>query len=376
MPIIDRYIIASFLKIFLICFFSFSGLFVIIDAFTNLEEFLKMGKRGNGQTAILGYYGPRVLQFFDRTAPLIALVAAIFTCAMMQRSNEITAIAAAGISKRRIAKPIFLATLVIVVLGALNREVGLPTFRNQLAMNPQDLSAGKGRSFGLTVDPHTGIAIRGKEVMPINQTIEAPEFTLPLKLAAPDENRISAGDGEYLIADENHPNGYLLSHVAEWGDGTSSRASDGETVVFQPADYDWLGQDQIFVASKYDTLRLAFPKELIRNASLSEMIRESREPTSSWSNQHRVDIHWRVLQPIFDMTILLIGLPLVISRGERNLFVSAGICLTVVMLMILVVIASQSLGASRILSPASLAAWLPLIIFLPVAAVTFRMLDR
>ena len=363
----------------MICFLSFSGLFVIIDAFTNLEEFLDIGRRNGGQgsvqSAIFGYYGPRVLQFFDRTAPMIALVAAIFTLAMMQRANEITAIAAGGISKRRIAKPIFLATLAIIVLSVVNREVLIPNYRSQLAMNAQDMSAGKGRSFGQTVDHATGIAIRGKEVMPIDQTIEAPEFTLPADLAT-HGNRITADDGEYLAGDENHPPGYLLNQV-ESSEGTpSSVAADGRTIVFQPSDYDWLGPEQVFVASEVDTLRLAFPKELSRYASLSEMVRNSRNPTSSWSNQHRVDIHWRIVQPFFDMTILLIGLPLVISRGERNLFLAAGICLVVVMMMVLVVIASQSMGASRIVTPPALAAWIPIIVFVPFAAVTYRLLDR
>lgn len=376
MPIIDRYIVTSFLKIFLICFLSFSGLFIIIDAFTNLEEFLGMKRRGGDMaSAITGYYGPRILQFFDRTAPLIALVAAIFTLATMQRSNEITAIAAGGISKRRIAKPILLTTLVIVLLTVVNRETLIPMFRNQLAMNAQDMSAGKGRSIGLMVDHATGIAIRGKEVMPIDQTIEAPEFTLPPELAV-DGNRISADDGVYLQATADHPAGYLLNHVAGDPEAGSAVSGEGETIVFRPADHDWLGPDQAFVVADMDTLHLAFPRELSRYASLAEMIRNSRSPTSSWSNQHRVDIHWRILQPFFDMTILLIGLPLVISRGERNLFVSAGVCLLVVILMVLVVISCQSMGAARILSPPSLAAWLPLIVFVPVASVTYRLLDR
>ena len=375
MPIIDRYIISSFLKIFVICFLSFSGLFVIIDAFTNLEEFLAIGRRDTVTSAILNYYGPRVLQFFDQTAPLIALVAAIFTLAMMQRSNEVTAIAAGGISKRRVVRPIFLATLIIVLLGVTNRELLIPRFRSQLAMNAQDMSAGKGRSFGLTVDHETGIQIRGTEVMPAAQSIMAPEFTLPAELSE-SGTRISADDGVFLPADQNHPSGYLLNHVVGEPGKPSALDEAGQTIVYQPTDHDWLGQDQVFIVSGVDTLRLAFPKELARNASLTEMIRSSRNPTSSWSNQHRVDIHWRILKPFFDMTILLIGIPLVFSRGERNLFLSAGVCLVVVMTMVLVVIASHSMGASRIVTPPSLAAWLPIIIFAPIAAVSFRLLDR
>lgn len=372
MAIIDRYIISGFLKIFLICFFSFSGLYVVVDAFTNLEEFLEMGKEGGLPNVIVAYYGPRLLEFFDRTAPLIALVAAIFTVAFMQRSNELTAIAAGGISKSRIAKPLLITTLAIILLTAFNREALLPVFRSQLAMQPQDLSKGMGRLIAPTTDHETGILIRGKEVMPAKQEITEPEFSLPEKyqIYGP---RISAGLGLYLPADRNHPAGYLLSQLTS---GTQNNKSSplAEDVIFLPDQNEWLASEQVFVASEIAPLWLAFPKEMSRNATLAEMVERSHRQ-SSYSKQLKVDIHWRIVQPLFDMSILLIGLPLVISRGERNLFFSAGICMLVIMFMILIVIACQGLGASQILSPPSLAAWLPVIMFLPISAVTYRLLD-
>ena len=374
MAIIDRYIISGFLKIFLICFFSFSGLFVVVDAFTNLEEFLEMGKEGGLPNVIVAYYGPRLLQFFDRTAPLIALVAAIFTVAFMQRSNELTAIAAGGISKSRIAKPLLLTTLAIILLMTFNREALLPLFRSHLAMQPQDLAKGLGRSIIPTVDHETGIKIRGQEVMPANQEITEPEFILPEKYHAYGR-KISADLGIYLPADHDHPAGYLLSQLTT---ETQSKESipEAEGVIFLPDQNAWLASEQVFVAFEIAPLWLAFPKEMSRNATFAEMVDRSHRPSTSWSNQLKVDIHWRLVQPLFDMSILLIGLPLVISRGERNLFFSAGVCMLVIMSMMLVVIACQSLGASRVLSPPSLAAWLPVILFLPISAVTYQLLDR
>ncbi len=375
MTIIDRYIVGGFLKIFLICFLSFSGLFVVVDAFTNLEEFLDLGRSSSLPEVMLGYYGPRLLQFFDRTAPLIALVAAIFTVAFMQRSNELTAILAGGISKRRVAKPILWTTAIILLLAIFNREALLPRYRDQLAMQPQDLAGGKGRTIGPTRDHETGIGIRGKEVMPVHQTIQDPVFTLPSSLAKYG-SRLSASKAEYLTANDQHPAGYLLTHVTRDQEAAVTEADDGQAILFFPQQHAWLGPDQVFVASQVDTLQLAFPKAMSRTATLREMIHASHLPRSTWSNQLKVDIHWRIVQPVFDMTILLIGLPLVISRGERNLFLSAGICMLVVMSMVLIVIASQGMGAASILNPPSLAAWLPVILFLPATAVTIRLLDR
>jgi len=63
---------------------------------------------------------------------------------------------------------------------------------------------------------------------------------------------------------------------------------------------------------------------------------------------------------------LFLGLPLVVTRGNRNVFAALGLCGAVVTVFMLVVMGSQRLGAIYAISPA-LAAWLPLILFAPVA---------
>ena len=375
MWIFDRYVIWAFLKIFAICFFSFAGLFVVVDAFSNLEEFLKLGKQQNTFVVLLSYYMPRIFQFFDRMAPMIAMVAAIFAIARMQRSNELTAVSAGGVSNRRIVLPILLATTVLIALTVVNREVLIPRYRQNLAMKAQDLAVGKGRSIGMTIDQESGIAIRGKEVMPAVQKIQPPVFTLPASLSE-HGTKIEAKEGEFLAADEQHPAGYLLTEVEAASRELPSQRLEGRPVIFRPRENNWLHPDQVFVATELDTVQLAFAKEMTRYSSLKQMIENGRSPSASFSNRHRVDIHWRIVQPFFDFSILLIGLPLVIVRGERKLIVSAGFCLIIVIAMVLTVIASQSMGAARIITPPSLAAWLPIILFVPLAVVAYLRLDR
>ncbi len=73
------------------------------------------------------------------------------------------------------------------------------------------------------------------------------------------------------------------------------------------------------------------------------------------------------LRPLLDVTLLCLGIPLVLGHENRNVFISIGLCLVVVTVFMLVVIGSQYLGAIYLLDPA-LAAWLPLMIFVPLAA--------
>ncbi len=375
MPIIDRYIITVFVKIFVICFLSFAGLYVVIDAFTNLEELSGMTREGSPVGVISGYYGPRVLQFFDKTAAFLALVAAIFCLALMQRSNELTAIQASGVPNRRIARPVLAITIAVLVLSVVNRELVIPKFRNELALNAQDM-LGAGRQATLTADPETGVIIRGQQVIPARQEISLPEFRTPDDWEVPDHT-IAARSGAWLPANDERPSGYLLNEPIGSTAQLDRNIGNGQsTRVYVPAETPWLAAGQLFVVSSIDTVQLAFPAQLARNASIVEMISRTRQPEAGYSNRLRVDIHGRVVQPVFDLTVLLIGLPLIIARGERNLYLSAGVCLSVVMVMSLVLIASQALGALRIISPPALAAWLPLILFVPVSWVTYGWLGR
>ena len=66
------------------------------------------------------------------------------------------------------------------------------------------------------------------------------------------------------------------------------------------------------------------------------------------------------------MLLILLGLPLMFSRSSRNIFLSIGICVLAALAFTAVAIACQSLGGIGLMSPA-LAAWLPLMVFIPLA---------
>lgn len=101
MTIFDRYLLFQFSKIFLICFASMAGLFVVFHIFTNLDEVVEIsGTTGGFHRLVQEFYGPRVLDFFNRMAAVLILVAAVFSLALMQRRRETTATEAAGITKR------------------------------------------------------------------------------------------------------------------------------------------------------------------------------------------------------------------------------------------------------------------------------------
>ena len=116
MTIVDRYLFFLFLKTFLICFLSFTGLYVVVHLFSHLDEMVALSKDDGWATLFYEFYGPRVAELFDKTAGILTLVAAIFSVSLLQRRREFTALESSGITKARILRPIFLTSIVVIGL--------------------------------------------------------------------------------------------------------------------------------------------------------------------------------------------------------------------------------------------------------------------
>ena len=75
---------------------------------------------------IATYYAFKVTLIFDRLCEAIALLAAVFTIAWMQRNNELLPLLSAGVSTRRVVMPVLVAAIATLGLSAVNQELLLP----------------------------------------------------------------------------------------------------------------------------------------------------------------------------------------------------------------------------------------------------------
>src|SRR5262245_31080166 len=129
--LLDRLLVRSYLKAFIVCLVSLLGLFIIVDLFNKLEDFAQAKK---GLAALLkhisGYYGLKVWQIFDRLCEAVVLLAAMFTVAWMQRSNELMPLLSAGVSTRRVVMPVLVSACAMLGLSILNQELILPRLDN------------------------------------------------------------------------------------------------------------------------------------------------------------------------------------------------------------------------------------------------------
>jgi len=367
MRIIDRYILRQFVQTFLICFFSLAGLYVVFGAMTNLDSFLEVAKiQGSLLSVIARYYGYQSLFFFDLTAGMLALISAMFTITWLQRHNEMTALLAAGIPRIRAAMPVILAAMCIAALAVVNRELIMPRYRTELVLQPADLTGQAARPFEPCRDQRTNILLWGSASYATQQRIHRPTFHLPETLSRYG-TQLTAEDAYYCPADENHPSGYLLQGVEQPKSiaTLSSLTLDGKPTIIMPRDAGgWLKPDQCFVASEvtFELLTQGFAF-----ASTAQLIAGLRNPSLGSGAPVCVEIHSRIVQPLLDVTLLFLGLPLVMTRENRNVFIAIGLCVLLVSVFLVVTMGIQSLGANYLIS-AHLAAWGPLLVFVPVAA--------
>src|SRR5438552_172187 len=107
MYLLDRLLIRSFIKSYVICLVSLLTMYIVVDLFTNLDDFTDQHESLDAVLwHIRMYYGYKVTQIFDRLSEVITLLAAMFTVALIQRNNELLPLLSAGVPTRRIVFPV------------------------------------------------------------------------------------------------------------------------------------------------------------------------------------------------------------------------------------------------------------------------------
>ena len=375
--IIDRYLLRQFVETLVISFLSMVGLYVVIDAFGHLDHFVDYAdKHGSLLATMAEFYAYRSLAFFDWMSGILALVAAMFTVTWIQRHHEMTALLAAGIPRLRVLRPILAAAVVVSLAAVANRELVIPQTRAHLALDSRNLGGQREVAIQVRYDSETGILLGGETIVAAELKIVRPNFVLPPGLDRYGR-QLAANEARHLPATADRPSGYLLSGITmpKVLVDEPSLTLGGKPVIITRRDANWIGPDQLFVASGVSFEFLSAGSTWRDYASTRELVHELRSPSTDLGADVRFAIHSRILQVPLDITLLLLGLPLVVSRGNRNPFMAIGLALTVVTAFMLVKLGSQSLCVNGWLQP-TFAAWLPLMIFAPLAVMMSGPLRR
>ncbi len=110
--ILDVYIIQGWVFYFLILLVTFTGIYIIFDFFQLLGD---MVRNHASAGVVLDYYRFLLPQVIYLMLPLSILVATLVNFGLLTKSNQITAIKAAGVSLYRISAPVLLVAIVLSI---------------------------------------------------------------------------------------------------------------------------------------------------------------------------------------------------------------------------------------------------------------------
>lgn len=358
MKLLDRLLLRAFLQAWLICFTSLVALYVVIDAFQRLDDFLAANQAGgwaNLWLIIADYYGVQLAIIFDRLAGTMTLLAALFTLAWMQKSNELIPLLATGVPLRRLLRPILLGTLLFIGLGAANRELLLPRLASRLQKPPDDPEGRRLVYVGGMYDTND-VLIEGHTAQLAKRVVYRFSATLPPQLAGMLLS-VKAKEAHYIPPGEG-PNsgGWLL-------------------IETQPAEPPPLPTDvlrlidpgKLFLRTERVTFEvLTRPRGWHEYASSADLYAELDRGEATNLASLAMQVHQRQVAPLVTLVTVLLGVGLLLRDLHRAVFINIALCLGMAGLLYAAGLAARYLGERDFVQPA-LAAWLPVLFFGPLA---------
>ena len=195
--ILDRMLFVAFLRAYLICLVSTLSLYVVVDLFTNIDDFFQPGKSASEIARhILTYYGYRTIQYYDRLCEAISLLAAMFTVAWSQRNNELIPMLSAGVSTHRFLRPILAGAVLMLALGIVNQEVVIPYIAPALVTDRDDPEGTHELYVQGCYDPNR-VHIDGLKAIRREQAVDYFHVTLPAT-AKSEMKHLTALRAEYI----------------------------------------------------------------------------------------------------------------------------------------------------------------------------------
>ncbi|MBN9118454.1 MAG: LptF/LptG family permease [Planctomycetes bacterium] len=354
---LDRMFLVNYFRSYAIVWTSLIGLYIVLDLFTHLDDFVN---KAGGARHIIMYYGYRVPQLFDLMAEPITLMAAAFTVSWMQRNNELLPQLSAGIPTRRAIRPILMGVAVTLSLGPLNQEFLIPEVADQLMTARDDPDGAKAQLLMGAYDSPTGTHLEGLAGYRKDRKVDRLNVTFP-ENSPSGMVHMTAAEGVYVPpGDGPLTGGWMLTR-------TSPDSFDGPL----PTNLTALGTGRFFLkVTDADYEAVCRGGAWYVYAPTSKLRTMLADPEPRRRGKMAVLFHTRITRPLVGAIMVVLGVSVILFNPNRHVIISAGLCMSLSAALSLFVIACKYLGDQDVLPP-PLAAWLPVMLFGPPAIVAF-----
>jgi lipopolysaccharide export LptBFGC system permease protein LptF len=388
---LDRYILASFFKDYVVASLVLVGLYVVMDAMLNFEDFAG-GASGSDQSlgevlaSVATYYGSQALFVYGQLAGVIPVAAAAFTFMRMSRFNEMTALLAAGVPLLRVAAPVVVAAVGMnLVLQPVNQELVVPRLAGWLLLDHDEAATGEAQAFAVRAMPtNAGGIFDAAEFRPGDGDRPATATGLTV-IERPDE--ANQGMIAVTVADSARWDATLAAWVLEQGRRATGLAvePDRADVVIPPtrvAVETWSGgltpaDVALFRAADVSVGAGGTYFDLLSTRQLNALLNRPDGPATAGLLRAK---HARLSSYAMNLVFMLLAVPAVLTRQPGQLRQAAGKTLAWVGTAMAAVFLCQMIARDPpVVDPAwaarwpAILTWLPVFVFGPVAV---WLLDR
>jgi len=352
MKILDRYVIKQFILTVLFALLAFTLLFVVVDMFENLDDFIDKGVKLHIIMQYYLYFTPEIIKLM---IPVAMLLSSLFTTGRMSNQNETTAIKSSGISLYRFLAPLLIVAMIVSLFSVYFNGWMVP-YANKKKFHIARVYMDKyreGQFFGryniYMQDTHT-------RLLSIGYFDESQDVA----------TRVSVQD----FSDTN-----LTHMVARF---------DAAQMKWDSTMQRWIllnGMKRTFISSetamRFDTLsigKLHFtPDDIVKKMEkpdemdyfdLRQFIenqRRSGNEVAKWM----VDLYAKISFPFSNFIVVLFGVPFSFNKRRSGLAVEFGISLLICFIYMVFLKISQAFGYNGDLDPL-FTAWFANLLFLIV----------
>ncbi len=353
MTILQRYLLGTFARIMALSLSSFCGVYLLIDFFGRVDNFLEHNAPAS---LYVLYFGAKIPLILSQILPLAVLMGIFLTLGGFSKTNELIAMRAGGVGLPRIVMPIMLIALFIGIGHFLLNEyavpVGVKKFNHVMRVEVKGKQAALGKRqdlwfrdrdtmYHIDFSGNDNTIMHGVSIYELNSDFEHKRFLKAARL-------VFTGDiwraEDVLIREFDSSNGLLEREF--------STEKIPVALNKNPDD---------FCSTENEAEELSY-------AELHE-ISHQLEKAGLNNTKYRVDMHAKLAQPFVSLIMALLGIPFALQKSRNiNLGLGISICIMTGMAFFVTHSTLVAFGYAEILHPA-LAAWSADIIFLLLSVI-------
>jgi len=361
MKILDKYVAKNFLIGYAIAFCVLIGLRIIIDLFVNLDEFTEHPDLGALAVMknILVFYGLNSILYFREFAGMITVVAASFSFGKMVRSNELVAVMASGVSLKRVIAPIVLLALLLTGVLVIDQELIIPPLADKLVRSHDDIPGQESYDIWFINDGN-GSLICSQRFDVETSTLHNPTIITRRKIANSGIWEVTGWiDAEKAIYNGETGGWDLINGRFRFIEKGSLRGA--QPIAFYASD----------ITPRDIPIRLKSEhKTLLSWRQLVALVKQAEQGKIKDARQLYSQKHFRVTEPIINLVMLMVCLPILVCRDPKSMksavtisFAMVGACFVATFICKMLAPEANVGNFYQI----GFYAWLPVFIFLPIA---------